>query len=171
MPGAALRDHMILYQDFYDANELFAYLAESSVFLGGEIGNPDSWFVPPSFFKRYWFLCPNHKHDRMDNTVELMVSLGKSMIQLMTERKQMYIERELYSEHFPEPIVEQVVQHVVDEVFLQRNDQQYLNDIYNTPMDDIFSIDGDEDLLASDLPLGKLRITTAWLLYILTFFF
>ncbi|GAA5815311.1 hypothetical protein MFLAVUS_008817 [Mucor flavus] len=160
VPGAALRDHMILFQDFYDANELFSYLAESSVFLGGKLGNPDSWFVPPNFFKRYWFLCPNHKHDRMDNALEIMVGLGKKMIQLMTQRKQMYIERDLYSEYFPEPTVEQVVQHVVDQVFLERDDQQHLDDIYNTPMEDMFSMEDDEescnqamDLLASDLPL------------------
>lgn len=160
MPGAALRDHMILYQDFYNANELFAYLAENSVFLGGEIGNPDSWFVPPSFFKRYWFLCPNHKHDRTDNSVESMANLGQSMIQFMTSRKQMYIERDLHSEHFPTPTtVEQAVQHVVDQAFLQKNDQHYLNAIYNTPtMDDIFSIknNGHQDILASNLPLGKM---------------
>ncbi|KAI9250397.1 hypothetical protein EDC94DRAFT_527109 [Helicostylum pulchrum] len=165
VPGAALRDHMILFQDFYDANELFGYLAESSVFLGGKLGNPDSWFVPPNFFKRYWFLCPNHKHDRMDNALEIMVGLGKKMIQLMTQRKQMYIERDLYSEYFPEPTVEQVVQHVVDQVFLERDDQQHLDDIYNTPMEDMFSMEDDDescnqamDLLASDLPLGSVFI-------------
>ncbi|KAG2213146.1 hypothetical protein INT47_011295, partial [Mucor saturninus] len=151
VPGAALRDLMILYQDFYDANELFAYLAESSVFLGGEVGNPDAWFVPPSFYKRYWFLCPNHKYERTDKKVETMFDLGQSLIQFMTLRKQMYIQRDLYREHFPIPAT--AVQHVVDQVFLQRNDQDYLNDIYNTPMDDLLSMDGEDDILASDLPL------------------
>lgn len=154
MPGAALRDLMILYQDYYDANELFIYLAESAVFLGGEVGNPDAWFVPPSFYKRYWFLCPNHKYERTDKKVETMFDLGQSLIQFMTLRKQMYINRDLYREHFPDPVT--VVQNAVDQVFLQRNDQDYLNDIYNTPMDDLFSMDGEDDILASDLPLGKI---------------
>ncbi|CAO3638934.1 unnamed protein product [Mucor hiemalis] len=169
VPGAALRDHMILFQDFYDANELFRYLQESSVFLGGELGNPDSWFVPPNFFKRYWFLCPNHKRHRLDNAVEALVNLGKHMMQLMAQRKQMYIERENYPEFFPEPTAvaatptptefDQVVQQAVDEEFLQRDDHQHLNDIYHQqPMDNLFSMEDDDDkdnmdLLSSDMPL------------------
>jgi hypothetical protein len=159
IPGAALRDHMILFQDFYDANELFEYLSESSVFLGGELGNPDSWFVPPSFFRRYWFLCPNHKRNRMDNTVDILVGLGKHMIQLMTRRKQMYIERELYAEFFPEPSKEEV-QQVVDNAFLQTDDQQYLNDIYMKQFtmedEDELMNGGGGDLLSNDLPLGMI---------------
>ena len=103
VPGAAMRDHMILFQDYYNANELFDYLTENSVFLGGEVGNPDSWFVPPSFFKRYWFLCPNHKPERMDNAVEIMIDLGKSMAQVLSKRKEMYIQRDKYKSAFPEP--------------------------------------------------------------------
>ncbi|GAN08383.1 hypothetical protein MAM1_0201c07893 [Mucor ambiguus] len=155
VPGAALRDHMILFQDFYNANELFDYLAESSVFLGGELGNPDSWFVPPNFFKRYWFLCPNHKHKRMDNAVEIMVNLGKKMIDLMAQRKQMYIERDLYADYFPEPTKEQVeqqVQQAVDDEFLHRDDQQHLDDMYQQQQQqcmEMFAMeeDNDEDML------------------------
>lgn len=183
VPGAALRDHMILFQDFYDANDLFDYLAESSVFLGGELGNPDSWFVPPNFFKRYWFLCPNHKHKRMDNAVEIMVNLGKKMIDLMAQRKQMYIERDQYADYFPEPTKEQVeqqVQQVVDDEFLHRDDQQHLDDMYQQQQQqcmEMFAMDEDDDedmldqnsssaqqqhgqlnLLDSDLPLGMFCI-------------
>jgi hypothetical protein len=127
VPSAALRDHMILFQDFYNANELFDYLLENSVFLGGELGNIDAWFVPPKFFKKYWYLCPNHKHDRMDNTVEVMVQLNKKMIELMVRRKQMYIERELYSDYFPAPTQEQ--QQAIDNEFLQKDDEQHLHDM------------------------------------------
>ncbi|KAL9553835.1 hypothetical protein MBANPS3_003101 [Mucor bainieri] len=181
VPGAALRDHMILFQDFYNANDLFDYLAESSVFLGGELGNPDSWFVPPNFFKRYWFLCPNHKHKRMDNAVEIMVNLGKKMIDLMAQRKQMYIERDQYADYFPEPTKEQVeeqVQQVVDDEFLHRDDQQHLDDMYHQQQQqcmEMFAMDEDDDedmldqnasstatqqhgqlnLLDSDLPLDQ----------------
>lgn len=150
---------MILFQDFYDANELFDYLADSSVFLGGELGNPDSWFVPPNFFKKYWFLCPNHKHDRMDNAVEIMVNLGQKMIQLMATRKQMYIEREHYQEFFPQVVLEEEEQKRVDEAFLQKDDQQHLNDMVKNLFDmeqQDEDDDGMEDLLttnASDIPL------------------
>lgn len=124
---------MILFQDFYNANELFDYLAENSVFLGGELGNPDSWFVPPKFFKRYWFLCPNHKRKRMDNAVEIMVKLGKQMIELMEQRKQMYIDREHHADYFPQPTTKEQtkqIQHAVDQEFLYKDDQQYLDEIY-----------------------------------------
>ncbi|KAF7730599.1 hypothetical protein EC973_001981 [Apophysomyces ossiformis] len=103
VPGAAMRDHMILFQDFYDANELFNYLLESATFLGGELGNPDCWIISPSFLSKYWFLCPNHKPQRLDNVVDIMVQLGQRMIQMMFERKQMYIQREQYADYFPLP--------------------------------------------------------------------
>lgn len=151
---------MILFQDFYDANELFKYLSESSLFLGGDLGNPDSWFVPPSFFRRYWFLCANHKRDRMDNIVDILAGLGKHMIELMGERKKMYIEREHYASFFPEATKEEV-QHVVDNVFLQKDDQQHLDDIY-LQQQEHYAMDEDEHKFMDDssmvnnLPLGVL---------------
>lgn len=97
-----MRDLMILYQDFYNANELFKLLSESATFLGGEIGNPDCWFVPPTFIHKYWFLCPNHRpKKRMDNLVDIVVGMGQDMIKLMMERKSMYIERDRYADYFP----------------------------------------------------------------------
>ncbi|KAI8994914.1 hypothetical protein BDB01DRAFT_774577 [Pilobolus umbonatus] len=143
VPGAAMRDHMILFQDYYDANELFDYLAENSVFLGGELGNPDSWFVPPSFLKRYWFLCPNHKRQRMDNAVEIMVKLGKRMLELILERKQMYIKRELYPDYFPEPTPEEM-----DAEFLAKDDHEHLHDIFNRA-NELFPMD--EEMIDSNL--------------------
>ncbi|SAM04343.1 hypothetical protein [Absidia glauca] len=41
VPGPLMRDHMILFQDYYDANTLFSFLIHQSVFLGGELGNAD----------------------------------------------------------------------------------------------------------------------------------
>ncbi|OAD75295.1 basic-leucine zipper transcription factor [Phycomyces blakesleeanus NRRL 1555(-)] len=89
VPGSEMRDHMIMFQDYYDANELFDYLVESAMFLGGEMGNPDCWFVSPQFLGQYWFLCPNHTPQRMDNAVEIMRMLGQRMMSMMMERKEM----------------------------------------------------------------------------------
>ncbi|KAI9004874.1 hypothetical protein CLU79DRAFT_782162 [Phycomyces nitens] len=89
IPGPEMRDHMIMFQDYYDANELFDYLVSSAMFLGGEMGNPDCWFVSPQFFGQYWFLCPNHTPERMDNAVEIMRMLGQRMMATMMERKEM----------------------------------------------------------------------------------
>ncbi|KAI9300284.1 hypothetical protein BJ944DRAFT_244344 [Cunninghamella echinulata] len=102
VPSAIMRDLMILYQDFYNANELFKLLSESASFLGGEIGNPDCWFVPPSFIHQYWFLCPNHRpKKRMDNLVDIVVGMGQDMIKMMMERKSMYNDRDRYADYFP----------------------------------------------------------------------
>ncbi|ORZ02576.1 hypothetical protein BCR43DRAFT_509739 [Syncephalastrum racemosum] len=104
IPGEVMRDQLILFQDFYDANELFKFLMNSAMFLGGSPGNQDCWFVPPSFLRKYWFLCPNHKPtDRMDNNVEIVVYLGQRLQAMMLERKKMYMEREKYIDYFPPP--------------------------------------------------------------------
>lgn len=104
IPGATMRDQMILFQDFYDADELFNSLIRTATFLGGSPGNPDHWFVPPSFLRKYWFLCPNTKPvHRLDNSVEIVVHLGKQLQEKLVTRKQMYLERERFPDYFPAP--------------------------------------------------------------------
>ncbi|KAF7724344.1 hypothetical protein EC973_001132 [Apophysomyces ossiformis] len=105
VPGPDMRDHMIIFQDFYDADELFNTLLESARFMGGELGNPDCWFVPPSFLRRYWFLCPNHKSERTDNVEELALWVAQHMNTKLLERKQMYNQRENYPDLFPPPTI------------------------------------------------------------------
>ncbi|KAI7904175.1 uncharacterized protein BX663DRAFT_504178 [Cokeromyces recurvatus] len=100
IPGPTMRDYMIIFQDFYDTNELFRFLLESAVFIGGELGNPDCWFVPPSFIAKYWFLCPNYKPTRPDNSVELAVFFAERMLDSLKKRKAMYIMRDHYSDYF-----------------------------------------------------------------------
>jgi len=102
VPGAGMRDRMIIFRDLYDANELFTVLLESSFFLGGQIGDPDCWYVPPSFLKKFWYLCPNHlPMRRADNSMEIMINLGQRMTEKLWERKGMHTEREKYTDHFP----------------------------------------------------------------------
>ncbi|KAI8578337.1 hypothetical protein K450DRAFT_247437 [Umbelopsis ramanniana AG] len=102
VPGAGMRDRMIIFRDLYDANELFTVLLESSFFLGGQIGDPDCWYVPPSFLKKFWYLCPNHlPMRRADNSMEIMINLGHRMTEKLWERKGMHTEREKYVDHFP----------------------------------------------------------------------
>jgi hypothetical protein len=105
-----MRDLMIIFQDFYNANELFDLLVESSTFLGGDVGNPDCWIVPPSFLHKFWFLCPNHRPNRLDNLVDIVVGLGQEMLQMMMERKAMYLERDRFADHFPSDGPEHPVQ-------------------------------------------------------------
>ncbi|KAI9273025.1 hypothetical protein BDA99DRAFT_533849 [Phascolomyces articulosus] len=103
VPGAHMRDQMILFQDYYDANDLFNMLITSAMFLGGCPGNQDNWFVPPSFLRRYWFLCPTTKPQRLDNSVEIAVYLSQRLQRVLHFRKEMYYEREKYIDHFPPP--------------------------------------------------------------------
>jgi hypothetical protein len=102
VPGSTMRDFMILFQDFYDPNELFNFLLDGAVFIGGELGNPDCWFVPPHFIRKYWFLCPNHRPTRPDNSVELAYFIGDRMMEALNVRKEMYIDRENHADAFPQ---------------------------------------------------------------------
>lgn len=97
------------------------------MFLGGELGNLDSWFVPPEFFRKYWFIIPSHQRQRIDNAVEVMAYVNKKMIELLSKRKAMYIEREQYQEYFPTPTKEE--QQEIDNAFLQKDDMQILSDM------------------------------------------
>ncbi|KAI8093258.1 uncharacterized protein BX664DRAFT_357716 [Halteromyces radiatus] len=101
VPGPLIRDHMIVFQGYYDANALFSFLIKQSVFLGGELGNPDCWFVPPSFFQTYWFLMPNHRPRRIDNAIEMAVTQGRTLSRMMFQRKKMYLDREKFADYFP----------------------------------------------------------------------
>jgi hypothetical protein len=94
---------MIIFQDFYDANELFNFLISSAMFIGGELGNPDCWFVPPNFVRKYWFLCPDHRPTRPDNSVEIAVFLAQKMIDALRRRKEMYIMRDQHLDQFLPP--------------------------------------------------------------------
>ncbi|OBZ86534.1 hypothetical protein A0J61_05413 [Choanephora cucurbitarum] len=103
IPGPTMRDNMILFQDFYDTNELFNFLIESALFVGGELGNPDCWFVPPSFISKYWFLCPSHKPIRPDNSVDYAVFLAQRMLDRLKRRKELYVMRDSNLSLFPLP--------------------------------------------------------------------
>ncbi|ORE04214.1 hypothetical protein BCV72DRAFT_307557 [Rhizopus microsporus var. microsporus] len=103
IPGPMMRDYMILFQDFFDLNELFNYLIDHAFFMGGELGNPDCWFVPPTFISKYWFLCPNYRPSRPDNAVEMAVIFANKMLDRLNRRKEMYIMRDKYMDEFPPP--------------------------------------------------------------------
>ncbi|CAO3593887.1 unnamed protein product [Absidia cylindrospora] len=107
IPGPMMRDLMILFQDFYNGNELFDLLVSSATFLGGDVSNPDNWMVAPSFLHQYWFLCPNHRPHRLDNLVDIVVGMGQDMIKMMMERKAMYFERDRFNDYFPSDLPQQ----------------------------------------------------------------
>ncbi|ORZ13463.1 hypothetical protein BCR42DRAFT_418366, partial [Absidia repens] len=101
VPGPMMRDLMILYQDFYNANELFDLLTGSAMFLGGELENSDCWMVPPEFLHKFWFLCPNHRPQRLDNLTDMAVEMGQKIIKMMMERKAMHFENGRFGDDLP----------------------------------------------------------------------
>lgn len=94
IPGAVMRDWLIIFKDFYELEDLFMLLLETALFKGGQIGDPDCWYVPDVFLRKYWFVLPNHKpSNRCDNSYELMVASAKHMMKMLDERKRAYIQR------------------------------------------------------------------------------
>ncbi|KAI9254340.1 hypothetical protein EDC94DRAFT_545978 [Helicostylum pulchrum] len=108
IPGPTMRDYMIIFQDFYNSNELFNTLLDNAMFIGGELGNPDCWFVPPNFIRKYWFLCPNYQPTRPDNSVELAVFFAQKMLDSLRRRKEMYIMRDRNLNMFVKPNMAEV---------------------------------------------------------------
>ncbi|KAI9491627.1 hypothetical protein BDB00DRAFT_874190 [Zychaea mexicana] len=159
VPGASMRDHMIMFQDYYDANELFNMLIGSAMFLGGCPGNQDNWFVPPSFIRKYWFLCPSTKPQRLDNSVEIAVYLSQRMQDMMLLRKQMFFEREKYLDHFPTPAA--IEEHDQSDDFSRRSPSHEDDMMIEATGDDPFS-DNDsnsEDTffeLSDDIPINMM---------------
>ncbi|KAI7851790.1 hypothetical protein BDC45DRAFT_203486 [Circinella umbellata] len=159
VPGANMRDQMIIFQDYYDANELFNMLYSSAMFLGGCPGNQDNWFVPPSFLRKYWFLCPSTKPQRLDNSVEIAVYLSQRLQRVLHFRKQMYYEREKYIEHFPSPPV--IEEHeTTDE--MSRRSPSHEDDMMIEAASDHFNSDQDSDAeetffeFSDDLPTNMM---------------
>ncbi|KAI9482611.1 hypothetical protein BDB00DRAFT_741081, partial [Zychaea mexicana] len=55
-PGPSLRDRMILFQGFYDPDEVFELLSTRTMFIGGDPRDTRNWVPDPKFSERYWFL-------------------------------------------------------------------------------------------------------------------
>ncbi|KAI8874965.1 hypothetical protein K501DRAFT_234325 [Backusella circina FSU 941] len=103
IPGPVMRDYMIIFQDYYDANEIFNFLLDQAMFMGGELGNPDCWFIPPAFISKWWFICPNSRPMRTDGAIQVARWVAAKMMESLKSRKWMYLERERYLDRFPQP--------------------------------------------------------------------
>ncbi|KAI8386876.1 hypothetical protein BD560DRAFT_443475 [Blakeslea trispora] len=56
VPGASMRDKMIIFQGYYDIDECFEYLTQHTVFLGGDVRSPRNWAAAPEYSTKFWFL-------------------------------------------------------------------------------------------------------------------
>ncbi|CAO3595982.1 unnamed protein product [Absidia cylindrospora] len=156
VPGPMMRDMMILYQDFYNANELFDLLMGSAMFLGGELENSDCWMVPPEFLHKFWFLCPNHRPQRLDNLTEMAVDMGQKMIKMMMERKAMHFDNGRFGDDNL-PFTESMHQQQHSQLYGHYQEQLHEKDMmsFDAIAKDDYSLDSmmifvdDNDLLAS----------------------
>ena len=55
-PSPSLRDRMILFQEYYDVDEVFELLTTKTRFIGGDTRDARNWVPDPKFSERYWFL-------------------------------------------------------------------------------------------------------------------
>lgn len=47
---------MILFQDYYDADDCFQYLAQTILFTGGDVRNMKNWVFHPDYSSKFWFI-------------------------------------------------------------------------------------------------------------------
>lgn len=79
MPGAAIRDRMILFQDFYNMDDCFNFLTQTTVFMGGDVRNTRNWVLGPEYSLKFWFLS----HQLVDQSYD--DCLLKSEIDVVNE--------------------------------------------------------------------------------------
>ncbi|KAI8994622.1 hypothetical protein BDB01DRAFT_773444 [Pilobolus umbonatus] len=56
VPGASIRDRMIIFRDHYDVDELFQSLTQTTVFTGGDVRDHRNWKVDPKYSNKFWFI-------------------------------------------------------------------------------------------------------------------
>lgn len=56
VPGASIRDRMILFQDYYNVDDCFQFLTRKSVFMGGDVRDTRNWVVDPKYSLQFWFI-------------------------------------------------------------------------------------------------------------------
>ncbi|KAI8878979.1 hypothetical protein K501DRAFT_194659 [Backusella circina FSU 941] len=66
IPGAAIRDRLILFQDYYNADECFQALIQSTIFIGGDVRDAQNWKSDPSYSMKFWFVS----HHLFDQSLE-----------------------------------------------------------------------------------------------------
>jgi hypothetical protein len=66
IPGAAIRDRLILFQDYYNADECFQALIQSTIFIGGDVRDAQNWKTDPGYTMKFWFVS----HHLFDQSLE-----------------------------------------------------------------------------------------------------
>ncbi|CEI97817.1 hypothetical protein RMCBS344292_11942 [Rhizopus microsporus] len=86
IPGPSLRDRMILFQDYFDVDECFQYLTQSTVFTGGDVRVPRNWRTGSDYTSKFWFCA----HEFIDDPgFRPMASACNSVLELLKEKGSM----------------------------------------------------------------------------------
>ncbi|KAI8061454.1 hypothetical protein BC940DRAFT_336970 [Gongronella butleri] len=56
VPAGSIRDRMIIFQKYYDLDDLFQQLTSQSMFVGGDIRNMRNWVFDQSVTDKFWFV-------------------------------------------------------------------------------------------------------------------
>ncbi|KAI9472067.1 MAG: hypothetical protein EXX96DRAFT_489014 [Benjaminiella poitrasii] len=56
VPGASIRDRMIMFQGYYNMDDCFQQLTRNTCFVGGDIRDTRNWVIDPMYSLKFWFL-------------------------------------------------------------------------------------------------------------------
>ncbi|GAN02156.1 hypothetical protein MAM1_0017c01597 [Mucor ambiguus] len=76
VPGAAIRDRMIIFQDYYNMDDCFQFLTQNTVFMGGDVRDTRNWVTDPEYSLKFWFLS----HQLVDQSCSGYIDLATSDI-------------------------------------------------------------------------------------------
>lgn len=71
VPGASIRDRMILFQDYYNIDDCFQFLTRKSVFMGGDIRDTRNWVVDPKYSLQFWFISHLLVDQNYDDCIDI----------------------------------------------------------------------------------------------------
>ena len=74
---------MILFQDYFDIDECFQYLTQSTVFTGGDVRVPRNWCTDSDYTSKFWFCA----HEFIDESgFRPMANACNSVLELLKKK-------------------------------------------------------------------------------------
>ncbi|CEP18819.1 hypothetical protein [Parasitella parasitica] len=74
VPGASIRDRMIIFQDYYNMDDCFQFLTQNTVFMGGDIRDTRNWVIDPEYSLKFWFLSHQLVDQSYDECIDVTTS-------------------------------------------------------------------------------------------------
>ncbi|KAL7309916.1 hypothetical protein PS15m_010738 [Mucor circinelloides] len=74
VPGASIRDRMIIFQDYYNMDDCFQFLTQNTVFMGGDVRDTRNWVIDPEYSMKFWFLSHQLVDQSYDECLDMTTS-------------------------------------------------------------------------------------------------